>query len=160
MEQTSNHHEHGHHQARGPMGQLEAFFEEYLVKKAPFQIPERGKEFFIKVAPWITLIFMIIAVPLILAALGLTLGLLPFMLAAAHGLGFWYWLGWIFILASFILEALALPGLFKRKLVGWRFVYWGILLSVIYNILGGSISGIIGNIISLYILFQVRVKYH
>jgi hypothetical protein len=55
---------------------------------------------------------------------------------------------------------LALPGLFARKMSGWTLMFYAQIVSAVSSILAGSIlGGLIGALISLYILFQVRVLY-
>ena len=54
----------------------------------------------------------------------------------------------------------ALPGLFARKMSGWRLVFYSELFSILTSILNYAILGaIVGGLIGLYILFQVRTKY-
>jgi ribosome-associated toxin RatA of RatAB toxin-antitoxin module len=58
------------------------------------------------------------------------------------------------------LEAIALPGLFKRTMQGWNFMFYSQLVSIIGGILSYNIVGtLIGAVIGLYILYQVKNKY-
>jgi len=145
---------------KGVLGQIENFFDEYLVRKAPFHLPDNVKEVIVKVAPWITIILMVLAIPLILAAIGFTVAFAPAAVVAGHSLGTVYWIGWVITLASLILEIMSIKGLLHRQMQGWRYVYWAMLLGVLSNILMVSIGGLVGNLIGLYILFQVKSKYH
>ena len=54
------------------LGKLEEFGHEYLVKKAPFQLPDGFKEFLVKIAPYAIIIVAVLAVPAILALFGLS----------------------------------------------------------------------------------------
>ena len=55
----------------------------------------------------------------------------------------------------------ALPGLFARKMAGWRLLFYSQLVSIVYNVLSGHIvSGLLFGLIALYIMFQVRPLYH
>lgn len=136
---------------------LIGFLDFYLVKKAPFQIPDGGKEFIVKFGPWITLVLMVLALPFLLFALGVGTFLMPFGgVAYATGWG----LGTILIIVEFVMRAMALPGLFARKMSGWTMLFYSMLVGLLaslvsYNIIGGLIGALIG----LYILFQVRSKY-
>lgn len=131
----------------------------YLVKKAPFQIPAGGREAIVKFGPWITLVLMVITLPFILVLLGLGTILSPFG-------GVDYMASWglsaILILIRFGLRAASLPGLFARKMIGWRLWFYSIGVGLLESIISvyGIIGGIIGAIISLYILFQIRSLYH
>jgi hypothetical protein len=145
--------------AAGILKSLEDFFQKYLVDKAPFHLPEKAKETIVKISPWISLILLIIALPILLAAFGVSLILAPAYLMATHSFGANFWIAWLFILATVVLEAMAISPLMKRQIRGWRFVYWGMLLSVVSNILNVSVGGLVGNVIGLYILFQIKNKY-
>ena len=64
---------------------LIGFLDYYLVKKAPFQIPDNAKEWLVQYGPWITIVVIVLTLPAILALLGLGAVLLPF---AGYGAGF------------------------------------------------------------------------
>lgn len=136
---------------------LIATLDEYLVKKAPFQIPDAGKEFLVRFGPWISLILLVITLPILLIALGVGTFLIPFGgFAYATGFG----LAAIFAFLEIGLLVLALPGLFARKLSGWTFLFYEQLVHFAGALVTGAIvAGIVGTIIGLYILFQVREKY-
>lgn len=137
---------------------LIGFLDFYLVKKAPFQIPDAGREWIVKFGPWITVILLILTLPLLLVALGIGTILIPF-----GGLGYATGFGvlTIFVIAEIGLMIVALPGLFARKMSGWRLLFYSQLVSLVYSMLSGSIvSGLVFGLISLYILFQVRPLYH
>lgn len=153
-------------EARGVAGDLENFLYEYLVKKAPFQLPMNLKEILVKIAPYVIIIMLIFAIPLILAALGLSALLTPF--AAFGGAGYGYWSAMalvtgILALISLLLELVAVPGLFKRTYKGWKFAFYAQIVSFVGALIGNGVSGllgtIIGYIIGMYILFQVRDLY-
>jgi hypothetical protein len=134
------------------------FLEYYLVTKAPFQLPDNVKEFLVKFGPWIALVLMIISLPVLLFALGLGAMLTPFA-----GVGFGYSYGYLllFTVVGFVLEAVALPGLFARKMSGWRMMFYAQLVQIVGSLLSGAVIGaLVGGLIGLYILFQVRPLYH
>jgi hypothetical protein len=103
---------------------------------------------------------MIFALPLILGALGLSIIFAPAILASGHNYGAGFWIGWVIILASLVLEAIALPQLFKLKIGGWRLVFWAYLLLVLSHIITIDIVSLIGDVIGLYILFEIKNQYH
>ena len=136
---------------------LIGFLDFYLVKKAPFQIPEGGREFLVKFGPWIALVLMVLTLPFLLFLLGVGTFLSPF---AGVGYAAGFGLTAILILAQFALRAMALPGLFARKMSGWNLLFYSSLVGFVasltsYNVIGG----ILGLLIGLYILFQIRSKY-
>lgn len=141
------------------LDQLTGFLEEYLFKKAP-GLPDGWKEFIVKVLPWFTLIVLILSVPLILAFLGISLVVLPFSFIGGLGTGVNAFISWIVLVASFVLDLLALKGLFNKQGQGWTYLYWGVLLNGVYNLFTLNLGSlVIGTGISLYILFQIRSYY-
>ncbi len=133
------------------------FLEYYLVQKAPFQIPAGGKEWIVRYGPWIMVVLLLLSAPALLVALGVGTFLLPFVVVGAGtGLG----VVWVFLVASAVLRALALPGMFARKMSGWQLAFYAQLVDFVGGVLGGTIVGaIIGALIGLYILFQIRSYY-
>jgi len=149
---------------KGLTGQLEAVLDEYMVTKAPFALPLGLKEFIVKVSPYLIIIFAVMALPLILGAIGLTTALTPFAMMGG-GWGFGWGFGAIVSLVvaaiSLVLEVMAVPGLFKRTKGSWRLLFYVSIVSLIGSILSvsGIIGGIIGAVIGWYILFQVKDMY-
>lgn len=142
------------------LDQLTDLLDTYLVKKVP-GLPIPWKDFIVKILPWFTLIILILAIPLILAFLGISLVLLPFSFVGNLGTGLNAFISWLVLVAAFILDALALPGLFGGKKQGWTYLYWGILLNGVYNLFTLNLGSlIIGTGLSLYILFQVKSYYN
>jgi hypothetical protein len=137
---------------------LIGFLDFYLVKKAPFQIPDAGREFIVKFGPWLILVLLVLTLPFILFLLGVGTALMPFG-------GMDYAAGWgistILILAQIVLRAAALPGLFARKMAGWKLLFYSVLVGFLSSLMTifGIIPGLIGLVIWLYILFQIRSKY-
>lgn len=146
-------------QPNAPKVVLEQQFETYLLDKAPFHLPVNIKEAIVKYVPWVNLILMIILFPVVLGALGLGALFAPASFLGGVGSGFMYIITLIFSMASLILSAMALPGLFKRKRSGWVYTYYADLLQVVLNILSFSIIGLLFNLIFLFVLFQVRSYY-
>jgi hypothetical protein len=140
------------------MGELEKNLQLYLVDKAP-AIPTNIKDVIVKIAPWLVLIGVIFAIPAILALFGLSAVLLPFGIAG-RGLGLNHMLSVILLAIAVILEALSIRGLMNRKVQGWRYAYYAVLINALSNIVAFDIVGaIIGFLISMYVLFQVRSYY-
>ena len=140
-----------------PPKDLIGFLDYYLVEKAPFQIPDNGKELIVKFGPWIALVLLILSLPILLFALGVGTALMPFGgIGYASGFG----LAAIGAVVQIGLEIAALPGLFARKRSGWNLMFYATLAGLFFSVLSGSIiGGLIGALIGLYILFQVRLKY-
>jgi len=136
------------------------FLDYYLVQKAPFQIPAAGREWIVKFGPWIAVVLLILSLPAILFLLGLGTALGTWGYGYGYGYGFLYWPGMMLLIVSLGLTALSLPGLFARKMSGWTLMFYAQVASAASSILIGHIvSGLIGALISFYILFQIRALY-
>lgn len=145
---------------KSALAQLEGTLETYLVDKAPFAIPAEWKELIVKFSPWLTLIMMIVVLPPLLGLLGLGAILTPFSYIGGISYGINYTVGLIFSAVILVIEALAIPGLFKRSIGGWRMVFYATLLNAVQNLISFNIGGlIIGSLISFYVLFQVKSYY-
>ena len=145
---------------------LEKQLSRWLVQKAPWQLPEGGRETLVKLIPWLDLAILILLLPAALAVLAL--GSFLSGVAAGVSSGPLYWSGLFLRGAQFVLMALALPGLFKLRRDGWRFMYYGILLgigSVLFDWFNSPaafmsfIWALLLNVGALYLIFQVRSYY-
>ncbi|NTW26752.1 MAG: hypothetical protein HGA36_00250 [Candidatus Moranbacteria bacterium] len=151
---------------KGLVAQLEATLDEYMVKKAPFAIPQGGKEFIASVSPFLIIIFAVMTLPVIFLALGLSAVMAPFaMMGGAYGTGYAWGIGSMISLAVavtvLVLEVMAVSGLFKRTRGAWRLLFYASIVSLIGSILSihGIVGGIVGAIIGWYILFQMKDMY-
>ena len=143
--------------AAEPPKDLIGFLDFYLVQKAPFQLPDNAKEWIVQWGPWITVVLLILSLPPLLFVLGLGTLLIP-LGGMVYAAGFTYATVVLFVEVG--LMAAALPGLFARKMSGWTLLFWSRIISFVFSILRGTIVGaILGALISLYILFQVRTLY-
>ena len=129
----------------------------YLVKRAPFQLPGEILELFVKFGPWIVLVLLVLTVPGLLFMLGVGVTVMPFG-GPAYASGFS--LLTIVLLAQLVLLAMALPGLFTRKMSAWTLVFYSQLAGIAVSLLAGALFGaIVGGLIGLYLLFQIRALY-
>ena len=107
---------------------------------------------------------MLFAIPAVLLVLGLGALVAPFTVFLGPGYAVGYGLGYVFSMVvlgvSIVLEALAIPGLFARSKKGWKLVFYATLVGFLSNVIGFQIvAGLIGALIGLYILFQVKEYY-
>ena len=153
-------HTHEHHKlpTYSALPQIEAPLDEYLGQKAP-QIPEKWRQLIAKISPWLTLIALVFTIPAILALLGLNLVSVAAVGAVGLHRGPGYTVFLVVMAATFVLEILAVPGLFKRSKQGWVYVFYASLISTALNILTFNVGSLLGSVISLYILFQVKNQY-
>lgn len=141
---------------KNPLVQLEDFLELYLVKKAPVQLPAGLKDFIVTFGPWLMAIFLVISLPALLFVLGVSTVALPFAMVS----GFGNTAQFVLSIVSFVLSLIALPGLFKRTKIGWKFLFYSELVTCLaYLVSGQVISLIIFGTLGLYFIFQVKDKY-
>lgn len=138
---------------------LEQFLDLYLNKKAP-SLPQSWRGFIVKILPWLTLIFFLLSLPAVLAFVGINTLLSPVSYLQGIATGFNYTLAAVFIIITLALEGLAIPGLFKKIRRGWLLLYYSTLVNALYSLIVFNLVGLVlGTLISLYILFQVRSYY-
>lgn len=161
---------------------IEESLNDAFVKNAPFQLPEGFKKFLVDIAPWASLLVGIISV---LGAWSIYqwARVANAYVDLANQLSTYYggtaistnrWTIWIYIsLVVLVVEAViyfaAFSGLKNRKKQGWNLLYLGLWINVVYGLVGlfsdyGSavgtlLSSIIGTVIGLYFLFQIRSYY-
>ena len=147
---------------------LEEQLQTYLVDKAPFQLPEGAKEWLVKYSPWIALVIGILLLPAVLAVIGLGSIVGTYAVASGYNVGILYWLSMIVLIVQIAILFIAFPQLRARKIGGWKLLYLGVALNLLYDVVswishplyaGGLISGLIGAIVGLYFLFQIKSKY-
>jgi len=124
------------------MSGLESALENIFVKKAP-TLPENFKEIIVKYGPWLLLISLVLSLPSLLALFGLGSIALPFsyLKGTIYGQRFSYNL--IFIFAITVLNAIALPGLFKRQQKSWKLLFYSSLVAFVQNLLSFNLGSLV-----------------
>lgn len=139
---------------------LEMEIEKIVLNKKVPGLSDNTKELIVKISPWFAAISMLMLLPIILAAFGISAIALPFSYLGGLHMGFSYTLGLVFSFGMIVLELMALPGLFKRQEKAWRLMFYSTLLSLVQQLLRFDVVGlVIGAVISFYFLFQVKSKY-
>lgn len=140
------------------VSQLEGNLNDVFGKKAP-QLPKSVKDFVVWVAPYLTILGVIISIPAILALLGIGAILAP-ALALAGGWTIVGIISLVTLIATVVLEALAIPGLFAKKKMGWDKLFWVSLIGIVTSVVSGNWVGlVVGTAINWYFLFQIRSYY-
>lgn len=140
------------------LDQLESTLQSYLYDKAP-HLPSNWQEVLVKFLPYLTILFVVLAIPVLLAALGVSAFLSPFMMMTG-GVGSYSFMMIIFGV-SVVLEAMAIPGLFNKSAKSWKLLYWSTLVNALYNFFIFNLVGfVVGGALSLYLLFQIKKYYH
>src|SRR3989344_2893116 len=133
--------------------QLESALSLYLYDKAP-HLPPQWQEVLVKFLPYLTILFVVLSLPVLLAAIGLGAFLTPFMMMGG-GFGS-FSLALAVFAVSVVLEAMAIPGLFAKSSKAWKLLYYSTLVNALYNFLSFNVVGfVIGGALSLYLLFQI-----
>jgi len=141
------------------LSKLDGFLEDYLVKKTP-AIPKQIKELIVDYGPYLIIVSLLFAIPSILALFGLSTLSSSFRSFGRLGYGFNLTFSTIVWLISLVIEAVALPGLLKKKASAWKLMYYVTLVNAVYSLLTVNIVGfLIGTILSFYILFQIKSYY-
>lgn len=132
----------------------------WLVKKAPFQIPDSAKEWIVKFGPWIDVVLLVLFIGPLLALIGLSSFMMPYAVLGGAAYGTWYYASMAVLVVQLVLQVMALPGLFARKMSGWTLLFYSQVVSLVYSVVTGNIiSALISALIGFYVLFQIREKY-
>ncbi|MCM8788147.1 MAG: hypothetical protein NC935_08935 [Candidatus Omnitrophica bacterium] len=146
------------------LNQLEDKLKIYLVNKAPFFLPENVKELIVDFGPYLVILLIILKAPTLLAVFGLGVLVSPFapFLGSLYmvSYGIRYIISMVVFGAVLVLEALAVPGFFKRQRKAWLYLFYSSLFWVVSGFLNGAvIETLVGAVIGWYVLFQVREYY-
>jgi hypothetical protein len=127
-------------------------------------LPKGVNEFIVTVAPWLALVFGVLAVFSGLGAFGILTALAP--VAAVAGAGQYAFTG---LLAAVVLlvqggiDLWAFPSLKARKVRGWNLMFYSLLLGVVSSLItlnvGSVVGALIGSLIGYYFLYQVKSYY-
>lgn len=141
------------------LNQLAKTLDGYYVKLPV--LPKGVNEFLVSVAPWLALVFGVLAVVAGLGAFGILTAVAP--VAAVAGAGQYAFTG---LLAALVLlvqggvELLAFPALKARKVKGWNLMFYSLLLSVLSSVValsvGSVLSSVVGALIGYYFLYQIK----
>jgi len=121
-------------------------------------------EGYMRFAPWIAIVFGVLGVLLILVGLGLATFLTPLLIVfgGAQGVGFsgTLFLSLIVSLLSAALEVVGGYLMLQRRATGWWILGLGIVVSLLTNLVRGSILVLIVMALIAYIHLQVKPNYH
>lgn len=148
-----------HPSSNTPSNEIMGFLELYLIKKAP-ALPNGFKSFVVALAPYLNVIGLVIALPAILLFFGLSAIALPIAALGGVNSGTSTLVSIVFVLGSFVLEVVAIPGLFKKTKFAWNMIFYAELIAIVSGFMRFSLfSSIIFPLIFLYVLFQVKEYY-
>lgn len=127
---------------------------EKIFKGLP-HLPENVREILVKIAPWLALIFGVLGVLVGIGAMGFS----PLALFGGVRTGMMVFATGLLTIASSVLMLLAYPGLSKKSYKGWTFLFWAEALNAVYAVLTVSVGSVLGVLIGLYLLFEVKRYY-
>ncbi len=134
-----------------------------IYAKAP-ALPKSATDVLVSIAPWLALIFGLLAILAGVGGLGIFTAFSPLAYMYA-GVGYTTFLlvASVIGIAEGALMVLAFMPLRKRAIRGWNLLVWGEGLAIVSSLVslrvGDVISAIIGAAIAFYILFQVESYY-
>jgi uncharacterized membrane protein HdeD (DUF308 family) len=159
---------------------LETKLNDIFVKNAP-ALPKGGKKVLVEWAPWLALLGGILtlwSVAMLWHWAHVANDLINYAnsLSAAYGgtkvadtrMTVGIWLGLLVLLVEGVIYLLAFPGLRDRKKSGWNWIYYGALINIVYGFVimftnyggvGSFLLSLVGSVIGLWLLFQVRASY-
>lgn len=149
-------------------------------KSAP-KLPENAKKVIVEWLPWVNVILGVLS---LWAAYGLwqwahvSNGLIDYAntISRAYGgttvatsrMSVVVWLALIVVAVEGVLYIMAFPGTKARKKAGWNLMFYALIVNAIYGVInlfysnggvGSFIGYVIGTVIGLYFLFQIRDAY-
>ncbi len=131
-----------------------------LGNRAPIQIPGKLKFLMAKFGHWLVIGLMVLVLPGQLISLGWRAGMLPFASMGGTDSTLQVAFALATLLFLIVMLIMALPGLHGRKVIGWQLLMLCNVINMAYGLLNGGIVGpILGLVIGLYVLFQVRRYY-
>ena len=137
---------------------LEKKLSEEFVKKLP-ELPKKLKEIIVKYGPYLVVILLVLSVPVILAFMGIMITTTSLIFLGGVK-GCFYIISVLLGIIMIILQIIAIPGLFKRKIKSWRLLFYISLISALLSLLKFDLGGlIIGVGVSWYVLFQIKSYY-
>jgi hypothetical protein len=131
--------------------------------KAP-ALPKNATDALVSIAPWLALIFGVLAILAGVGGLGIFTAFSPFAYMYA-GVGYTAFLlvASVIGIAEGALMVLAFMPLKKRAIRGWNLLVWGEGLAIISSVVslrvGDVVWAIVGAAIAFYVLFQVKSYY-
>lgn len=118
-------------------------------------LPENIREVLVKIAPILSLVFGVLGILFGIASLGIS----PLVLLGGVKSSMMVFLSGALAILSSILMLMAYPKLNKRLYSGWVYLFWSEAVSAIAALLTISLGSILGILIGLYILFEVKSHY-
>jgi len=144
------------------LNDLRKFLDKYYVKLPAF--PKGLNDFIVSVAPWLALIFGVLAIIAGVQAFGVFSVTAP--LAAYAGLQGYTFIAIVTAVILFLqglIGLLAFSPLKAKKVKGWNLMFYSLLLGLLSPIITlntySILNALVGVLIGYYVLYQVRAFY-
>ena len=136
------------------MDKINIFLEDLLIKKAPV-LPKNIKDFLVKYAYIFNLIGIFVSIPAILTLFGINSIIHVYGIYTTNSI-----ISIIFLTLGILLRIKALKGLKEQKIDGWNMIYYATIVQAVYSLISYNLfEFIVGTLISLYFIFQVKSYY-
>lgn len=123
------------------------------------KLPANVLDIIVKVVPYLALIGGILGLWATVSALGM-FGAVSMIVPINVTTPALFYIGLLFGVAASILDLVAFPKLQTNSKIGWDYLYYGAVLSFVQSVLSlNFIGAILGSLISMYLLFQIRHYY-
>lgn len=126
-------------------------------------LPANAKDVLVQFAPWLALIWGVLAILGAIGGLGLFTLFSPFAYLAGAGYTTFLLVSAVIALVEGVILLLAFMPLKNKKLRGWNLLVWGEVLAIVSSIVTVSVGSVVWAIvvaaIVFYFLFQVEAYY-
>ena len=130
--------------------------------KAP-ALPTNARDVLVSIAPWLALIFGVLAILAGIGGLGVFTAFSPLAYMAGAGASMLLLVSAGVAVVEGIVMVLAFAPLKARKVRGWNLLVWSEVLAVLSSIVslrvGDVVWALVGAAIAFYILFQIESYY-
>jgi hypothetical protein len=139
-------------QAYTALPQVELWLEDQLGARGKLpQLSQSFRDGYVRYTPWVMLLFL----PLHFLAVLLVLG----FSGVAALLGHPSFMTALVTMVLFVLQAMALPGMFARTRRGWSLSLYGLLIGALVQVLRFSLVGLLFQALFLWLAFQAKYEY-
>ncbi len=134
-----------------------------LFEKLP-HLPDGARKTIKDIAPWLALVFGILGLFGLLAAGLVSIVFSPFILLAGGVAGIFTFVFLAFGLVACVLDLLAFQPLLKGQKKGWKYLFYGTVLSAVSVFLqiivgDGALISLLLMLVGFWLLFEIRGLY-
>lgn len=130
---------------------LEEFLEEHLGPRGKVTLSEKFRHDYPRITPWVMAFFLPLQFVGVLLLVGIS--------SLAFLLGHPSFISTLITVGLFVLNAMALPGMFKRSRRGWELMVYALVIGTFAQALHLSLIGTVLHIGFLFLAFQAKYQY-